>query len=201
MGHHGSWLDRAIDKLKPQPGAPARPAAPPVQESEWHQSVERKEVVPGLTVRAVGLSVFGETRSIHDRPGSNEPVASARQKVAHVIINGAEEAHRRGAKPPTVHSPIEPRDLRNSEERAAYESSMDAAREAYLSGHDATQGATHFNIETNPSRANKIYPRGTAKGVAINTQSGPYYNSYLGRDVKSHTAWLNTYRSEYEKKR
>ncbi len=188
-------------QLKPQPGAPARPAAPPVQESEWHQSVERKEVVPGLTVRAVGLSVFGETRSIHDRPGSNEPVASARQKVAHVIINGAEEAHRRGAKPPTVHSPIEPRDLRNSEERAAYESSMDAAREAYLSGHDPTQGATHFNIETNPSRANKIYPRGTAKGVAINTQSGPYYNSYLGRDVKSHTAWLNTYRSEYEKKR
>src|SRR5260370_29915312 len=110
MGHVGSCPARAMDKLKPRPGAQARPAAPPVQESEWHQSVERKEVVPGLTVRAVGLSVFGETRSIHDRPGSNEPVASARQKVAHVIINGAEEAHRRGAKPPTVTSPIQPGD-------------------------------------------------------------------------------------------
>lgn len=149
----------------------------------------------------VGLSVFGETRSLHDRPGSNEPIAAARQKVAQVIINGAEEAHRRRAKPPTVHSPIEPQDLRNAVERAAYESAMTAAREAYLSGHDPTRGATHFSIETNPSRANKIYPRGTAKGVAITTQSGPYYNSYLGNDVKSHTAWLNTYRSEYERKK
>ena len=201
MAHHASWLERAIDIVKRQSAPPPKPSAPPVHQGEWNKSVERQEVVPGLTVHAVGLSVFGETRSIHDRPGSNEPVASARQKVAHVIINGAEEAHRRGAKPPTVHSPIEPRDLRNSEEHAAYESSMDAAREAYLSGHDPTQGATHFSIETNPSRANKIYAKGTAKGVEINTQSGPYYNSYLGRDVKSHAAWLNTYRSEYEKKR
>lgn len=118
-----------------------------------------------------------------------------------MIINGAEEAHRRGQKPPRVHSPIEPQDLRNPEERAAYESSMNAAREAYLTGHDPTQGATHCSIEVTPSRSNKIYARGTAKGVAISTQSDPYYNSYPGRHVKSHTAWLNTYRSEYEGKK
>src|SRR3989441_12682208 len=81
----------------------------------------------------------------------------------------------------------------------SYESSMNAAREAYLSGHDATEGATHFSIEVTPSRANKVYKRGTREGVPISTQSGPYYNSYLGRDVKSHVAWLDTYRSEYEK--
>lgn len=191
-----SWLDRTIDVFKPQPGPPPKPPAPRVNQSAWRESVERTHVVPGLTVHDVGLSVFGETRSLRDRSGSNEPIAAARQKAAHVIINGAEEAHRRGQKPPTVHSPIEPKDLRNLDERAAYESSMYAAREAYLSGHDPTQGATHFSIEVTPSRANKIYPRGTAKGVAISTQSGPYYNSYLGRDVKSHTAWLNTYLSE-----
>jgi hypothetical protein len=85
-----SWLDRAIDIVKPQPGAPPRPAAPSVHEGEWHKSVERKEVVPGLTVHDVGLSVFGETKSLHDRPGSDEPIDAARQKVAHTIINGAE---------------------------------------------------------------------------------------------------------------
>ncbi len=196
-----SWLDRAIDVFKPQPAPPPKPSAPPVHEGEWHKSVERKQIVPGLTVHDVGLSVFGETRSLHDRPGSNEPLGAARQKVAHVIINGAEEAHRRGQKPPTVHGPIEPRDLHNPQERTAYESSMNAAREAYLSGHDATQGATHFSIEGTTSRANKIYKRGTREGVPISTQSGPYYNSYLGRDVKSHIAWLNTYNSEYEKKK
>ncbi len=122
--HKASWLDRAVDILKPQPGPPPKPHAPPVHEGEWHKSVERKQIVPGLTVHDVGLSVFGETRSLHDRPGSNEPLGAARQKVAHVIINGAEEAHRRGQKPPTVHGPIEPRDLHNPQERTAYESSM-----------------------------------------------------------------------------
>src|SRR5258707_158762 len=58
-----------------------------------------------------------------------------------------------------------------------------------------------ISIEGTPSRANKIYKRGTREGVPISTQSGPYYNSYFGKDVKSHTAWLNTYRSEYERKR
>jgi hypothetical protein len=199
--HKPSGLDRAADILKPQAGPPPKPAAPPVDQTAWRGSVEQTHVVPGLTVHDVGLSVFGETRSLRDKPSSNEPLDAARQKVAHVIINGAEEAHRRGQKPPTVHGPIEPRDLHNPEERTAYESSMNAAREAYLSGHDSTQGATHFSIEGTTSRANKIYKRGTREGVPISTQSGPYYNSYLGRDVKSHIAWLNTYHSEYEKKK
>lgn len=135
MGHHASWLDRAIDVIKPQPGSPPKPRAPGVDQNAWNQSVEQKHVVPGLTVRDVGLSVFGETRSLRDRPGSNEPIDAARQKVAHAIINGAEEARRHNEKPPKVHGPIQPHDLGNPEERAAYESSLSAAREAYLSGH------------------------------------------------------------------
>ena len=195
MGHQGSWLDRAIDKLKPQLGAPQRPATPQVHQGEWNNSVERKEVVPGLTVHDVGLSVFGETRSLRDRSGSNEPIGVARQKVAHVIINGAELAHQTGKKPPTVHPPVQPSisALDNPEERAAYESSMNAAREAYLSGHDPTNGATHLNLDVTPTRANHVYSRGTPNGVPISTQSGPYRNSFPNKSVPSHIAWVNTY--------
>lgn len=83
MAHHaagqqsgsskGSWLDRAVDTFKRQPGPPPKPAAPQVHEGEWNQSVEGKEVVPGVTVHAVGLSVFRETRSIHDRRAPTNP--------------------------------------------------------------------------------------------------------------------------------
>ncbi len=197
-----SWLDRAADLLKPQPGPPRKPATPPVHEGEWHKSVERKEVVPGLTVHDIGLSVFGETRSLHDRPGSNEPIATAWQKVAHAIINGRELAHQTGKKPPTVHPPVEPPNevLRKPEERAAYESSLHAAREAYLSGHDPTNGATNFRLHRTPDRSNWKFAGGTPEGLTLSTQSGPYNNSFLG-DVKSHTAWVDTYLpGEHEKK-
>jgi len=110
-----SWLDRAADILKPQPGPPPRPATPEGHEGEWHKSVERKEVVPGLTVRDVGLSVFGETRSLRERPGSTEPIGVARQKVAHAIINDAELSHRTGKPRNAVHAPVKPSEkaLRN----------------------------------------------------------------------------------------
>jgi hypothetical protein len=94
MGHHGSWLDRAIDKLKPQPGAPARPAAPRVHEGEWRKSVEQKHIVPDLTVHDVGLSLFGETRSLRDMSGSNESIGAARQRIAHAMINDAVSPNR-----------------------------------------------------------------------------------------------------------
>jgi hypothetical protein len=192
-----SWLDRAVDIFKRQPGPPPKPSPPPVNHGAWQESVEQTHVAPGLTVHDVGLNVFGETRSLRDRPGSNEPIDVARQKVAHAIINGAELGHQTGKKPPTVHPPVQPpKDLlRNPEERGAYESSLRAAREAYLSGHDPSNGATHFNMRVTPDRSNW-------KGVApISTQSGPYNNSFLGKDVKSRTAWVNTYLPDKDDKR
>ncbi len=91
--------------------------------------------------------------------------------------------------------------MRNPEERAAYESPLKAAREAYLSGHDPTNGATHLNLNVTPTRANHVYSRGTPEGVPISTQSGPYYNSFPNKSVPSHTAWVNTYfPGENEKK-
>jgi hypothetical protein len=109
MAHHASWLDPALGILKPQPGAPARSAAPRVHEGEWHKSVEQKHIVPDLTVHDVGLSVFGETRSLRDRPGSNEPISVARQKIAQAMINDAELSHRTGKPRNAVHPPVGPR--------------------------------------------------------------------------------------------
>ena len=198
MAHHSSWLDRAMDIFKGQPGAPPRPATPPVHEGEWHKSVERKEVVPGLTVHDVGLSIFGETKSLRDRPGANEPIGSARQKVAHMIINGAEKWGPDRIKYASTAPAIEPspEEKRNPVAHAAYESSMKAAREAYLSGHDPTNGATHFNLRPTPDRSKwkERYP--------ISTQSGPYDNSFPNKDAPRHTTWVNTYLpDEKEKKR
>jgi hypothetical protein len=192
-----SRLDRAVDILKPQPGAPAKPAAPPVDQSAWRGSVEQTHVVPGLTVRDVGLSVFGETRSLRDRPGSNESIGVARQKIAHAIINDAELSHRTGKPRNKVHDPVQPSDkvLLNPDERAAYESSLRAAREAYLNGHDPTQGATHFNMRPAPRRTpfEGAFP--------ISTQSGPYDNSFPSKNAPRHTTWLNTYLPDENEKK
>ena len=149
-----SWLDRAVDIFKRQPGPPPKPAIPAVNQSEWHKSVEQKQIIPGLTVRDVGLSVFGETKSLHDRPGSDEPIGAARQKVAHAIINGAEKWGPDRMKHASTALAIEPseKEKRDPATHAAYESSMKAAREAYLSGHDPTNGALHFNIRPTPER-------------------------------------------------
>src|SRR5437667_10936187 len=152
MSHQESLIERAMGKVKPQPGPPPKPKAPAVAETEWHKSVEAKHVVPGLTVHEVGLSVFGETSSFRNRPGSNESIDVARQKIAHAIINGRGLTHQTGRKPPSVHDPVEPsaKTLRNSEVRAAYDSSLRAAREAYPAGHDPTNGATHLNSRSTP---------------------------------------------------
>lgn len=151
--------------------------------------MEETHVVPGLTVHDVGLSVFGETRSLSDRPGSNEPITAARQKIAHMIMNGAGKWGPDRTKYASTALPIEPseEEKRNPATRAAYESSMKAAREAYLSGHDPSNGATHFNIRGTPDRSEW-------KGrFPISTQSGPYDNSFPNKDFPSRVAWINTY--------
>ncbi len=111
------------------------------------------------------------------------------------MINDAELSRRTGKPRNAVHDPVQPtqKELRNPDERAAFESSMQAAREAYLSGYDPTGGATHLRFRPTPDRSNWKFKGGTSEGLAIGTQSGPYDNSFLGGDVKSHTVWINTY--------
>jgi hypothetical protein len=177
------------DRLSHPAPLPPSPRAPGVDQSAWARNVEQKRISPDMTIHDVGLSVFGETRSFSDLPGSNEPIGSAREKVAHMILNGVAL---RGSKHPSVHAPVEPSEesLRNPAERAAYESSMRAAREAYLAGTDPTRGAIYMRLLGTPDRSN-IY--GTAP---LHTQSGPYRNSFPNQSVPSDRAWVNTYGSE-----
>jgi hypothetical protein len=177
------------------PGSPPAPRPPRVDESAWAKSVDQARISDHLTVHDLGLIVFNETQSYSDHPDSNEPIGTARQKLAHSVINAD---HRWGAKrqqSARTALPIEPshKALDNPEVRSAYDSSMRAAREAFLSGTDPTNGALYLNQRINADRSNQKYRGGTRAGVPLRTQSGPYRNSYPNKEVLSNRAWLNTY--------
>ena len=187
----GSWLDRALDKIKPQPEAPRSPSPPPVERTNWEHSVDQHKVNT-LTVRDIGLIVFNETRSFTDRDNANDSLSTAREKLAHTIMNADLKL---GKARPSTAPPHQPsaKALENSGTRQAYNSSLAAAREAYLSASDPTQGATNFKFLTNADRSNVKYKHGTPEGLPISTQSGPFYNSFQGHDVHSDQVYINTY--------
>jgi hypothetical protein len=56
-------------------------------------------------------------------------------------------------------------------------------------------------MPTTATRANHTFHGGTREGVPISTQSGPYYNSSPNKQVRSNTAWVNTYFPEETKKK
>jgi hypothetical protein len=186
-----SWSNRALDRIKPQPPAPARPAPPPVNASAWEKSVEAHKVNT-LTVRDVGRIVFNETQSFTNHDNANDTIDAAREKVAHAIMNGDQQLGRH--RPATAH-PIEPsvKALKDPKTKAAYESSLRAAREAYLSGVDPTHGATHFKFMTTADRSEQKFNHNSSKRNALKTQSGPFTNSYLKGGVASHHVYVNTY--------
>jgi hypothetical protein len=116
-------------------------------------------ISPGLgIVHDLGLIVFGETQSYSDRSDSNEPIVVARQKMAHSILNADQKWGAQRVRFASTHGAVEPSQqaLRNPLVRAAYESSMRAAREAFLSGSDLTNGAVHAIAKRTPTRANHV---------------------------------------------
>jgi hypothetical protein len=145
-----------------------------------------------LTVKQVGLIVFNETQSFTDGDKANDTIGGGREKVAHAVINGDTQLGRK--RPVTAH-PIEPsaKALKDPRTRQAYESSLAAAREAYLSPQDPTHSAIHFQFLTNADRSNMKFRNGTPEGVPLKTQSGLFNNSYLKNHVKSRQVYVNTY--------
>jgi hypothetical protein len=192
-----SWLDRVVDRIKPQPPAPKSPAPPPVDQTQWEHSVDAHKVNT-LTVHDVGLIVFGETQSVMHSDKANDTIGGAREKVAHAVINGDSQFGR--ARPETA-PPIEPsaKAMKDSRTNTAYDSSLRAAREAYLSPTDPTHGATYFNMRPNTDRSN--FKPGGPHGPEFNirTQSGPFNNSFptTGKNgLPSRGIYVNTYGPE-----
>lgn len=186
-----SWSDRALDRIKPQPPAPARPAPPAMNQTAWEQSVGAHKVNT-LTVQDVGRIVFNETQSFTNSDSANDTIHAAREKVAHAIMNGDQQLGRH--RPATAH-PVEPsaKALKDPKTKAAYESSLKAAREAYLRATDPTHGATHFKFMTTADRSDQKFNHNSSKKNALKTQSGPFNNSYLKGGVPSHHVYVNTY--------
>jgi hypothetical protein len=178
--------ERVLDRISPEPEPPASPPPPPVDQTAWERSVDHHKVNT-LTVHDAGLIVFNETQPFSDTDSANESIDAAREKVAHAVINGDEKL---GLKRPRTALPIEPsrRALQNPQVHAAYESSLKAAREAYLSPSDPTDGASYFNFRDNSSRANY-----KVSGTPIRTQSGPFGNSFPTKGLPSRGIYVNTY--------
>ena len=199
-GSDTSWWDRLITTISgtPLPPLPAKPTPPKVDETAWAKSVERARISNQMRVHDLGLIVFNETQSFTDRPDSNEPIDIARQKLAQAVINADQKWGAERKKWSNTAGAIEPSDnaLRNATVRRAYESSMKAAREAYLSGTDPTNGAVYLNQRETASRANRVMSKLKPQAVPLSTQSGPYDNLYPGREVRSSIVWLNTYKHE-----
>jgi hypothetical protein len=112
-----------------------------------------------------------------------------------VILNGYEKWGADRQKHASTASPIEPsaQELRDPSIQTAYQSSMKAAREAYLGWKDPTNGALHLNARIDPGQY-PWKPKGMkGPGMTIKTHSGPYNNSYTKGDTPSSVIFLNTY--------
>jgi hypothetical protein len=194
-----SWWDELINAAtgtQRQVPPPPAPQPPPVDQSAWEKSVEQAKISDSLgTVHDLGLRIYQETKSYSDRPNANEPIDAAREKMAWTVMNGDKTWGFDRQKHASTALPIEPspQELRNPDALAAYQSSMGAAREAYLGWKDPTNGALHLSARTDPGQYN-WKPRGmTGPGKPIKTHSGPYNNSYTKGDTPSSVVWLNTY--------
>jgi hypothetical protein len=192
-GKQQSWTDRLLDRISPAVPPPPSPA-PPLNQTAWEKSVDSHKVNE-LTVYEVGLIVFNETQPYSDSDSANDLLRSARERVAHAIMNADNKfGSKRDQLAPTA-TPIEPsaKVLQNPQVRRAYEASLKAAREAYLSPTDPTNGATNFNFRLRPDKSNVTYRGGDPEGLPLKTQSGPFKNSYTGNDVPGPQVWINTY--------
>lgn len=192
-----SWWDELIGGLlQKKVPPPPTPQPPPVNQSAWEKSVEQAKISDPLgAVHDLGLIIFNETRSYSDRPDSSEPIGLAREKMAHAVMNADQQYGANRQRLASTALAIEPsaNALNDPATRAAYNSSMKAAREAYLSGSDPTYGAVHLNARGNPGRYNWRTKEMTGPGKPLKTQSGPYNNSYTKGDMSSPIVWLNTY--------
>jgi hypothetical protein len=137
-----------------------------------------------LSVQEIGNIIFNETRSL-----SGDSIQSARENIAHAIINASERwGENRSIYAGTASTTVADTAIIIDAEQ--YESSQNAAQTAYDThlASDPTNGATNFNFRSNADRSNFL---GT---LGIQTQVGPLNNSYPTNTLPATGIYANTYR-------
>lgn len=123
---------------------PCTPPAPKVDQAAFRQSlVSFTPKGTRDTVRTIAGIVAHETRGVQDKAGANEPLASAREKIAHVRINSERQYgdtvdQRARMATPQYTTP-------------EFKLSLGAAINAAISdalGIDPTRGAIQYNMRT-----------------------------------------------------
>ena len=172
------WLAGLTDWIEVPP-PPQLPPPPGVDQRAWIESLNTYHPGGGEeTVAQIGGIVNAETQGMKDRKEENEPLSKAREKIAHVRINGIKEfgpdvQKERRMDPPKMNG-------------LDYQASVDAARLAAIDdvlGIDPTDGATHYNMRTDSKSARG----GRFWGNQPRTASGPYQSPTI-------YTWIWTYR-------
>jgi RHS repeat-associated protein len=136
-----------------------------------------------LSTTEIGNIIFNETRSL-----SGENIQTARENIAHAIINAEERwGENRNRYAGTAPTRVDAR--AQQADSTQYESSQQAARSAVAihATSDPTNGAVFFNFRSNDSRSD-------FQNAEIQTQVGPLANSYPTSDVPATGIYANTYR-------
>lgn len=164
-GHAARWLAGLGDWLDTPP-PPALAPPPRVDQKAWTESLNSYHPAGGNeTVAEIGGIVNAETQGMKDRAGENESLQAAREKIAHVRINGIRQFGPNDQQVPKMASPI----MTGPD----YQASLEAARLAAVDdalGVDPTHGAMHYNMRTDAQTARG----GARKGEQPVSKSGPY---------------------------
>jgi len=165
------WLD--LFKPAPPPPSPRPPAAP---------------IVGSLHAERVAGIVYNETKSLRSSGKEKTPIADARNRVAHAILNAEEKFGARGhQKHASTASSAVSRAEADSPEFQSVRASVLRAFNEHQRGADPTHGALFFNMRrtdvTDPFQLRKL-----------STQSGPYKDASRrpGRG-RRRTVFVNTY--------
>ena len=124
-------------------------------------------------MRRLGVTagrINNETNGMKDSPNENEPLAKAKEKIAHVRLNGIKKWGKNVQKYASLVSAV----MHGSGYKGVLEAVENAARED-LSGIDPTHGAIFYNMRT----AEQFEQGGNFQGQSVETSSGPYESPSL----------------------
>jgi RHS repeat-associated protein len=134
-----------------------------------------------LSVTQITNIVVNETQSLH---GPDVMLSDAYQSVAHAIINGD---NAKGANRPITASDKVNAATQQTQSYKDTKADVQCACQDAAKGVDPTNGSQNFNLRPNDSTK-------PFQGADIQTQSGPFTNSYPTKDLPKTGIYVNTYK-------